>query len=158
VGYDGQRVRYWYKDHVTGKREEEQVAVLTFIGRMVQHIFSKGFQRIRYYGLHAVCRAAKLRAKIAGLLKTGLLSTTGTYLVTGYRQRIKKSFGRDPLLCSRCGATMELAGIWHPKYGWIIGNRGSFSNDNIAGQKDEEEYFAGRGVALWSDLYSTVSV
>jgi len=33
--------------------KEESLDVLTFIGRMVQHILPKGFQRIRYYGLQA---------------------------------------------------------------------------------------------------------
>ena len=53
LGYDGQRVRYWYNDHKTKKRQEEEVPVLTFIDRMVQYILPKGFHRIRYYGLHA---------------------------------------------------------------------------------------------------------
>jgi len=34
--YDGQRVRYWYNDHKTKHRQEEEVSALTFIGRMVQ--------------------------------------------------------------------------------------------------------------------------
>ena len=33
--YDGQWVRYWYNDHKTKQRQEEEVAALTFIGRMV---------------------------------------------------------------------------------------------------------------------------
>ncbi len=36
LSYDGQRVRYWYNDHKTKQRQEEEVAALTFIGRMVQ--------------------------------------------------------------------------------------------------------------------------
>ena len=31
----------------------ETVDVMTFIGRMVQHTMSKGFRRIRYYGVQA---------------------------------------------------------------------------------------------------------
>src|SRR5712691_8131631 len=31
--YDGQRLRYWYRDHKTGKREEVEMPVLRFIGR-----------------------------------------------------------------------------------------------------------------------------
>jgi len=45
LSYDGQRVRYWYNDHKTKQRQEEEVAALTFIGRMVQHILPKGFHR-----------------------------------------------------------------------------------------------------------------
>jgi len=44
LSYDGQRVRYWYNDHKTQERQEEEVSALTFIGRMVQHILpKKGF-------------------------------------------------------------------------------------------------------------------
>jgi hypothetical protein len=42
-------VTYWYRDHMQqGKRRVETVSRTTFIGRMVQHILPKGFQRIRY--------------------------------------------------------------------------------------------------------------
>ena len=60
LSYDGQRVRYWYNDHKTKSRQEEEVSALTFIGRMVQHMLPKGFHRIRYYGLHATCKAKKV--------------------------------------------------------------------------------------------------
>ncbi len=43
VGYDGQTVTYWYRDHETKKKKKETVPVFTFIGRMVQHIMVKGF-------------------------------------------------------------------------------------------------------------------
>ena len=36
MSYDGQRVKYWYNDHKSGRRKEEEVDVFTFIGRMVQ--------------------------------------------------------------------------------------------------------------------------
>ncbi len=31
-----------------------------------------------------------------------------------------KSFGKDPLLCSKCKEEMLLWKIWHPKYGTIF--------------------------------------
>jgi hypothetical protein len=46
LSYDGQRVRYWYNDHKTQQRQEEEVSALTFIGRMVQHILPKGFMQL----------------------------------------------------------------------------------------------------------------
>jgi hypothetical protein len=125
IEYDGKRVKYWYNDHATGRRKEEEVDALTFIGRMVQHILPKGFQRIRYYGLHATSKASIMREKLKGLLDDTCQPVTGTYQVTGYRERIKKSFGVDPLLCLKCGNEMELEGIWHPEYGWIVDNRDS---------------------------------
>jgi len=126
IKYDGKMVRYWYRDHQTGKKAEEEVDAITFIGRMVQHILPKGFQRIRYYGLQATCRASKVREELKGLEKREDKPVGDTYEVTGYRSRIKKSFGRDPLVCDRCGEEMEFEGIWHPEYGWIINNLDNF--------------------------------
>ena len=51
--YDGQWVTYYYRSHKSERVERETVAVYTFIGRMIQHTFPKGFQRIRYYGVQA---------------------------------------------------------------------------------------------------------
>ena len=71
MSYDGQRVKYWYNDHKSGRRKEEEVDVFTFIGRMVQHILPKGMQRIRYYGLHATRIYEKNREKIDVILPAG---------------------------------------------------------------------------------------
>ncbi len=129
--YDGKNVRYWYNDHTTGQRVEEQIDALTFIGRMVQHILPKGFQRIRYYGLHASCRTSKIKEELKDLLKDNHKAFTGTYQVTGYRDRIKESFGVDPLLCPKCGNEMEFEGIWLPEYGWAVDNWDSFFREEI---------------------------
>lgn len=128
ISYDGRRVRYWYNDHTTGRRVEEEVDAKVFIGRMVQHILPKGFQRVRYYGLQATCRASKVRDEWLALLESHEEEVRDAYTVTGngYRNRIKKSFGVDPLVCGRCGQEMEFEGVWHPKYGWVIDNWKSF--------------------------------
>jgi len=114
---------------------------LIFIGRMVQHILPKGFTRIRYYGLHATCRASRIREGLKDLLVDTGSEVTGTYQVadSSYRNRIKKSFGIDPLLCSVCGDEMEFEGIWHPEYGWIVDNFDSFFVDKLqTGGRDGE--------------------
>ena len=74
--YDGQRVTYHYRSHKSERVEWETVAVYTFIGRMVQHVFAKGFQRIRYYGVQATKTFATLKrviqaalAKVQGIVK-----------------------------------------------------------------------------------------
>ena len=36
-----------------------------------------------------------------------------------WRERIKASFGYDPLECPRCGCILQLAEIWEPKRGHI---------------------------------------
>jgi len=39
--YDGQKVTYHYRSHMTERVEKETIEVYTFIGRMVQHVFQK---------------------------------------------------------------------------------------------------------------------
>ena len=128
LSYDGQKVTYWYNDHMTGRMAEEELDAKGFIARMVQHILPKGFQRVRYYGLHATCRASKVRDGLLTLLESRGKESRDTYTVTGngYRNRVKKSFGVDPLVCGRCGREMELEGVWHPNYGWIVDNQKNF--------------------------------
>ena len=66
--YDGETVSYWYRDHKTGQIKHETLPALQFIGRMTQHILPKGFQRIRYYGLHGNVRYQKMREYLAEII------------------------------------------------------------------------------------------
>ena len=120
--YAGQRVPYHYRSHISDQVERETVEVYTFIGRMIQHVFAKGFKRIRYYGV----QATKTFAKVQGLMREALAKIKG--VVRGavkiiarltYRQRYHQSSGRDPLLCPYCHHEMGLWKIWHPKYGVV---------------------------------------
>lgn len=121
--YDQKTVSYWYRDHKTKAIQHETVPALIFIGRMVQHILPKGFQRIRYYGLHANACYAKDREYLRVILKSDKSSADPN----GYRvlprlpfaQLFEKAFGKDPLACPKCGDTMQLELIYHPKYGII---------------------------------------
>ena len=121
--YDGRTVSYWYRDHKTKSTQHETIPVLTFIGRMVQHILPKGFQRIRYYGIHANCCYAKNRDYITNLLEPDQCPVDpNSYQVlprSPFAELFKKSFGKDPLACPRCGDTMQIELIFHPKYGVI---------------------------------------
>ena len=122
IDYDGKEVQYWWKDHRSHKREEARIDVMRFIGRMVQHILPKGFQRIRYYGLHGTCKAKKVKELLTQLLAGSRQALEGTYTVVAdkrYRERIKEAFGIDPLRCKKCGMEMVLEEIYHPKYGVI---------------------------------------
>ena len=120
--YDGQTVRYWYRDHKTETIQHETLGVLRFIGRMVQHILPKGFQRIRYYGLHGHVRYEKMRRYIATILPSDMPADPKGYRVlprSPFAELFFKTFGKDPLLCPRCGERMELELIEHPAYGTI---------------------------------------
>jgi hypothetical protein len=120
--YDGQQVTYHYGSHQSKRGEWETVAVYTFIGRMVQHTFSKGFKRIGYYGV----QATKTFEKVKGLIQEALAKVKG--IVKGavkiiasltYRQRYHQSSGRDPLICPHCHEEMGVWKVWHPKYGVV---------------------------------------
>jgi len=120
--YDGQTVRYWYQDHKTHTIQHEALPVLRFIGRMVQHILPKGFQRIRYYGLHGNVRYGKIRQHLTDILPTDVPPDPQGYRVIPRRcfaDLFAESFGTDPLLCPRCGKPMERELISHPEYGTI---------------------------------------
>ncbi len=121
INYDGERVKYWYKDHRSGKRKIEEIDVYKFIGRMVQHILPKGMQRIRYYGLHGTAVYEKIRKKLMTILPTNGGQDKETFTVTemSYRKRVIKTNGQDPFICTRCGGELILWRIWHPKYGVI---------------------------------------
>ena len=121
--YNGKEVSYWYHDHKTGIIQHETIPALKFIGRMVQHILPKGFQRIRYYGFHGNVRYQPMREKIQIMLPTKHPADTGGYRVTPrtkFRDLSIQTYGMDPLKCPGCGNIMELESIWHPKYGLII--------------------------------------
>jgi hypothetical protein len=120
--YDGRSVSYWYRDHKTGQIEHETLPALRFIGRMVQHILPKGFQRIRYYGLHGNVRYQKSREYLEDILPADMPTNPRGYRVLPAKhfvQRFFDCFGKDPLLCPKCDDVMFLELIYHPKYGTI---------------------------------------
>ena len=120
--YDGHRVTSHYRSHKSERVEWESVEAYTFIGRMIQHTFAKGFKRIRYYGV----QATKTFEKLQGLIHEAIAKVKG--IVQGaikiiarltYRDRYQQSSGRDPLRCPHCHHEMGLWKIWHPKYGVV---------------------------------------
>jgi hypothetical protein len=122
IEYSDKKVKYCYKDHITKKMKEETVDVMVFIGRMVQHILPKGFQRVRYYGIQATKGLKKWREKIKSCVKKLKEKINDVYEVIeklNYRERYKKGCGKDPFICRHCGGEMELSIIWHPDYGVI---------------------------------------
>jgi putative transposase/transposase-like zinc-binding protein len=136
--YDGQRVTYHYRSHKSERVERETVDVYTFIGRMVQHVFPKSFQRIRSYGVQATKTFAKLKgvsqealAKVQGIVK-GAIKIIAPLT---YRQRYQQSTGRDPLRCPHCQRAMGLWRIWHPTYGVIYDELETMRRGKYASQE-----------------------
>jgi hypothetical protein len=150
--YDGHRVTYHYRSHQSERVEQETVAVDTFIGRMVQHVFPKGFQRIRYYGV----QATKMFATLKGLIQEALAKVKG--IVKGaikiiapmtYRQRYQQSTGRDPLRCPHCHHDMGVWRIWHPTYGVIHDELEAIRRGKYASQAPRAAPTGGGGRTLW---------
>jgi len=114
-------VEYEYADHRSKKVEREVVDVFVFIGRMVQQILPKGFQRARYYGLQATASFKKseklIRDSVVDKVIEGI-SFVATKL--SYRDRMKIWTGKDPLKCSKCGHQLEVIKIWSKATGVIF--------------------------------------
>jgi hypothetical protein len=79
--------------------ERETVDVYTFVGRMVQHVFPKGCQRVRYYGVQATKAFTPFKRMIQDALAKVQGIITGAIKIIApvpYRQRYQQSTGRDP--------------------------------------------------------------
>ena len=150
--YDGQRVTYHYRSHKSERVERETVAVYPFIGRMVQHVFPKGFQRVRYYGV----QSTKKFTKIKGLIQKALAQVKG--IIQGaikiivpltYRQRYQQSSGRDPLRCPHCQREMGVWRIWHPTYGLIHDELRAIARGKYASQAPRADPAEKPGRTVW---------
>jgi Putative transposase len=135
--YDGHRVTYHYRSQKTERVERETVDVYTFIGRMVQHVFPKGFQRVRYYGVQATKTFAKIKHMIHEALAKGQRVVKGAVQLIApltYRQRYQQRTGRDPVRCPHCQSAMEVWRIWPPPYGVIHDELGAIRRGKYASQ------------------------
>jgi putative transposase/transposase-like zinc-binding protein len=150
--YDGHQVTSHYRSHKSEQVERETVEVYTFIGRMIQHVFPKGFQRIRYYGVQATKTFATIKhmiqealAKVRGLVK-GAIKIIAPMT---YRQRYQQSTGRDPLRCPHCQREMGVWRIWHPNYGVIHDELETIRRGKYASQAPRAAPTGGSGRTLW---------
>jgi hypothetical protein len=127
--YNGQQVRFWYKQTATGLRRDMTLSALDFISLIVKHIPPKGMQLMRHAGLYARNTKAKWAEKVRSALNT-LRSQLPLFDLTPFvksfdpltwRQRFKASFAQDPLQCPNCQTIMELVEIWEPerRYVWM---------------------------------------
>ena len=120
TSYDGHGVTFWYESHEEKRRVYRRLEAREFIGHLIDHIPLKGFKMVRHYGLYA--RRSKgiaweILSKSRYFLQQSFAFLSAPAKVWGWRQRLIQTFGRDPLLCPRCGEEMELWRIWHPRYG-----------------------------------------
>jgi len=122
-GYDGLSVEYCWQDRKSHQRERAKVSAVEFIRRLVRHILLRGFQRVRYYGLHAVSIRGQMlepvRRAIGDALQLAFSFGEMVMSKLGWRAKNKRKFGRDQLLCERCGAEMVLWKVRTPTSGVV---------------------------------------
>jgi hypothetical protein len=120
-------VEFEYRSHRTKRVEVEKIDVMKFLGRLVQQILPKGFQRIRYYGLQAAKNSNRLKYFVAKAINSLYLPDREVKTVdteskqkVGYQELVSNWWGTDPFLCSNCGGIMELVRIWQPGKGFVF--------------------------------------
>ena len=126
--------------------------VYTFIGRMVQHVFAKGFKRVRYYGVQATKTLAKIKVLIqAALAKVKGVAKGAIKIIAAmtYRQRYQQSSGRDPLRCPHCQREMGVWRIWHPTYGLIHDELKAIARGKYASQAPRADPAGSPGRTVW---------
>lgn len=101
-------VSYHYLDHYTKTTHTLNLHALDFIARLIAHIPDKYFRNIRYYGFLANRVSSKLLPIVYELLN---MRKSAVKVFISWRNLIKSSFKRDPLLCPFCKTIMRLA---HP--------------------------------------------
>lgn len=125
--YDGHHVTFWYKETDTGEKRVVKCSALDFITLMALHIPPKGLQIVGYSGLYARCskrRLAEIVHKALDAIQMQIpllvLEPLAKFVPPlKWRDRVKASFGDDPLECPNCGRIMQLAEIWEPKRGFV---------------------------------------
>lgn len=119
IAYDGQTVTFVYKAQVNGRKvqREERLPVLEFIHNVIRHIPPKQFKMVRYYGLYAPRKKAKVKQlmqQIGNMLGRAVRQLS-------WRERRLRDFHQDPLTCSVCGSNdMVLFSLTVPWAGKMI--------------------------------------
>jgi len=138
VDYDGRSVTYWYDDSHTHERVEKTVAVEEFLFLLLQHLPPKHSRTVRYYGLYARRLRRGLFAVVKEASKFPYTVPHKPSRMLRWRERIMANFKRDPYLCPKCGAEMEL-------YAWCYPPRRSDDETDYWRARTKAEREADRG-------------
>jgi hypothetical protein len=124
-------VEFTYNSHKTKRYEREKIDALKFIGRLLQQINPKFFQKTRYVGLHASKNRSRLNmlvAKAVGALDLEEIIEKEDKRIEDEKARAKTRltygelcelwWGKDPFSCSYCGHKMELVRVWEKGKGF----------------------------------------
>jgi hypothetical protein len=111
--YDGEFVVFSYHDKTSGEEKVEKVTVEEFITRVIRHIPDENFKTIRYYGVYSR-RLKKTSKKLVSTWQKEarklLVKATKLLKRRSWRERIKTTTGKDPLVCPKCEGYYEYKG------------------------------------------------
>ena len=111
--YDGSSVTFEYLDHYTDSYDTLTLPVLEFLARLISHVPEKNFRNIRYYGFLSNRLSSKLLPTVYKLLD--MKNVISQKVFTSWRDLLKHSFFRDPLICPFCKTIMRLSHIRLPQ-------------------------------------------
>lgn len=115
VGEDVVRIRYNdYKNSKRGEKAVQGIRSFTktgFLDELLQHVPSKGFQMVRYYGLYSHLWKIPEREKHRkqDLEEVELKGEWEEF--EGYRKAMLSLGKPDPFICEKCGELKKLKGI-----------------------------------------------
>ena len=113
-----------YRNQIEGQAAPKKVKVfdpLNFIHQFLQHLPPKYFQRLRYYGLHASAKQAKIKDQIPKKLKRNGTTVRTTMQIIRALLRI------ELLACDGCGAVEFEKNIEEPDLQWLTKNIRDFN-------------------------------
>ncbi len=113
IEFKDDMVTFWYNDLETQKKETVTIPVFEFMGRLIQQIPPKNFKMVRRFGFYA--RRKSFMVKLA--LFSHRFNKYAKSLRPTWREKIKKIFGKDPLICPNCNVEMILSEFHHKIYG-----------------------------------------
>lgn len=109
IDFNENFVKFWYKLPDSDNKLHLTLTMEEFLGKLLSHIPPKNFKLVRRFGLYSRRNKIKI-PKMNRLFKTK----------TSWAERMIKSYGINPMICRKCGATLVLLEIVHISYGGII--------------------------------------
>jgi hypothetical protein len=111
--YDGEYVVFSYHDKTSGEEKLERVTVEEFITRLIRHIPDENFKTIRYYGIYSRRTKRVCKKQMSAWQETSrkwIVKVQKVLRRRNWRERVKVTTGKDPLVCPKCECYYEYKG------------------------------------------------
>ncbi|MEK0317426.1 IS91 family transposase [Cohnella sp. 56] len=111
--YDGEYVEFSYHDKTSGEEKNERITVEEFITRLIRHIPDEQFKTIRYYGIYSRRTKGYSKKRMKAwqqVSRKWAVRIQRALKRRNWRERVKQTTGKDPLICQRCECYYEYKG------------------------------------------------